>query len=411
MIERHVTNLVVELLAHMRVVCVVGARQVGKTTLVTQIANDIAPSSIVTLDNESVRSAAGSDPGGFIARMSPMAVIDEVQRAPDLMLAIKERVDTAKTPGQFLLTGSANMMLLGTVPDTLPGRVAYVRLRALSQSEIEGRRSSLIDSLFDGKAPDVQVAEHGIQPYLDRIISGGYPEAIEMPDQIRNRFFQGYVNSLVNRDVDDVARVSSHHNLQRVLKLVAARSAGVLNVTAVGRDVGIDDKTARRYVHLLEGLFLIERLPAWSRNINKRQTKMPKVVVSDTALLAHLTGINAARLRDDMEGRLVGSFFETFAVNELAKLADLATAPVELFHYRDRDDRKIDLILERHDGDLVAIEVKASATVRPSDFRHSDFLAKAVGEQLRAAVVLYAGKTTVQFGPRKFAIPLAALWR
>lgn len=411
MIERHAEAGIQELLAHMRVVVVLGARQVGKTTVVERIAGMDDDARTVTLDDEVARLAAIDDPVGFVAGLGRFTVIDEVQRAPDLMLAIKSRVDHDRNPGQFLLTGSSNLLTSGVVPDTLPGRAAYVRLMPLSRAEIAGVTSGVVEALFDGRMPEGGSTQNvGITPLLDEVVAGGYPEVFAMSQSVRDRYFAAYVRSILGRNVDELARVQNHDALTRVLRLVAARSAGQLNVTAIGAEAGLDDKTCRRYVGILEDLFLVQTLPAWSRSIVKRQVKMPKVVIPDTGLLAHLLRIDADRLRADAGGRSVGTFFETFAINEIAKLCSVERETIELFHYRDRDRREIDLILERNDGSAVAIEFKASATVRPVDFRHLDFLAEKVGDQLKCSVVFYTGAEPVQFAPRKFAVPVGALW-
>ncbi len=394
----------------MRVTVIVGARQVGKTTVAQQIAAEHTDSTYVTLDEEVSRRAALDDPAGFVARLKPLSVIDEVQRAPDLMLAIKLHVDRAQQPGHFLLTGSANLPTTGTIPDALPGRAGYVSLFPFSQAEMGGVRPRVIEKLFDGEMPEAPRQLAGVEPYLERIVAGGYPEAHVLTPEARDRFFDGYTRTILSRDVEDVARVERRDALTRVLRLVAARSTGPLNVTAIARETGVDDKTGRRYFGVLENLFLVSRLPAWSRNIVKRQVKMPKAVISDTGLLSHLLNADHRYLADPVNGRLLGMFFETFAINEFIRLCSVERSPISLFHYRDRDNREVDLLLERNDGSLVGVEFKASATVRPSDFRHLDFLSNKTKGQMRSAVIVYAGESSVQFSPGRYAVPLAALW-
>lgn len=411
MIDRHARALIDESMKFMRVTAVIGARQVGKTTLVRQVVDARDDATFVSLDDEATRQAAVDDPAGFIARLKPLVAIDEVQRAPGLMLAIKMQVDQDNSPGQFLLTGSSNLLLTSTIPDALPGRTLYVDMFPFTQAEIAGNRSQLLGQLFDGEFPRTSDHETSVEGYLPRIVTGGYPAVQSATDRARDRFFSGYLRSVLNHDVDDIARVDSHPALIQVLRSVAQRSGSALNYAALAREASIDAKTSRRYLELLETMFMINRLPAWSRNVAKRQARMPKATVADTGLMAHLLNVNRTKLTRSSQTRALGLMFEAFGINEVLRLINLESSVIRPFHFRDRDDREIDLLLEKNDGSLVGFEFKASSTVRPSDFRHLKYLKQQVGDQLIASVVVYAGKASVPFGTDRFAIPLGALWQ
>ncbi len=409
MIERHIRPLVVEELSYARAVCLLGPRQVGKSTLVKQIASQDHPATYISLDEEGSRQAALEDPTEFVAAISGPTVIDEIQRAPDLMLAIKIRLDNCNDRGQFLLTGSANVITLPTIADNLPGRVDYVHLWPFSQGELEGSAENFIDRLFENDPPRIVGAEVGRAAYAERVVRGGFPEAQGRGEAGRERFFSSYLPSILGRDLSDVARIHDAAQMGRLLSVIAARSGSLTSARAMAGDLGIDHKTVLAYTKVLEDLLLVRRLHAWSANIGSRQVKAPKLHVCDTGLLANLLNVEADRLVRDPT--LAGPIFETFAATELERQSSWSERKSRFYHYRDHRQREVDIVLERGAGEIVAIEVKSGAALRSKDFSALRFLRDSLGPRFKAGVVLYTGERTLPFGERLHAVPLCGLWR
>jgi predicted AAA+ superfamily ATPase len=409
LIERRLADVVVEAMGSARVVALLGPRQAGKSTLARMLAEERLEAEYLSLDDEPVRALALADPAGFVAARERPVVIDEVQRAPELLLAIKSRVDRHTARGQFLLTGSANLRRIPTVSDALPGRVDYLTLWPLTQGEIAGRREQLLPRLLDGHAPPpLTGAPVGRHHYAKMLLAGGFPEArMRPPGALRTRFFSSYVDSIVDRDVPDTSHVRDPATVGTLLRLLAARSGSLARYDALARDVGIDGKTAKSHVEVLERLFLVRVRRPWHVNLGERQVKAPKLYLSDTGLMASLIGADEHRIRDD-DG-LAGALFETFVVTELERQASWLPEPLSFWHYRD-GEREVDVVIERPSGEIAGIEVKASATVRPRDFNGLRHLRTHLGPRLRAGIILYAGAHTLPFGERLWAVPLQALW-
>jgi predicted AAA+ superfamily ATPase len=407
-IERNARATVVEALGEARAVCLLGARQVGKSTLARAIAEREHPARYVTLDDEATRQAAREDPTGFISRVSGPTVIDEVQRAPDLMLAIKERLDGDDRRGQFLLAGSANILTLPTIADALPGRVDYIRLWPFSQGELVRRRESFIDRLLAGEPPQIDDAPIGREAYAARIVSGGFPDAQGRSARGRARFFDSYIASILGRDLQDIASVRDTGSVERLLRLVAARSASLMSSRAVAVELGADHKTVAAQTRILENLFLVSQLRPWGVNLGGRQVKTPKLYVTDTGLLSHLTNASVERLGED--GTLAGPIFETFAAMELARQCDWAESSPSLFHYRDKQQREVDVVLELGSGEVAGVEIKTAASIGAKDFAGLRHLRDKLGDRFTAGVVLYTGRRTLSFGERLTAVPLCGLW-
>ena len=408
LLPRHLRTRVQEALGDTRVVVVLGARQVGKSTLVTQIAGGEPRRRIITLDDGAMRRGAIEDPTGFVADLQTPVAIDEVQRAPDLLLAIKQSVDEDQRPGRYLLTGSANILTAPTIADALTGRAEYLRLWPFSQAELRGTSPRLIAALFEGRAPSIEAADSGRRAHAETLVGGGFPEARRRSATRRVAFFASYLDTVLERDLETIARVHDRANVRRLLEAIAATTGSALNLDGLARDLGTAANTVRAHVDLLETLFLVYRLPAWHSNLLSRLVKAPKLHVIDTGLLAYLLSANAERVRID--GQTAGALVETFVVMELVRLASVDPDPLRLFHFRDREGREVDLILERRDGTVVGIEVKASATAGREDFRGLRLLRERLGERFAFGALVYTGRATVPFGDRLAAIPLEGLW-
>jgi hypothetical protein len=406
-IERGLADTVVDAMGESRVVALLGARQAGKSTLARMLSAERLPADYLTLDDEPVRSLAAGDAHGFVAGLGRCTIIDEIQRAPELLLAIKSRVDRDAAPGQFLLTGSANLRRLPTVADALPGRVDYLTLWPLTQGEVHGQRESFLARMFDGEVPNIGDAPVGRGEYAEMLVAGGFPEARSRTAPARRRFFDSYVTSIVERDVADTSRVHDPASVGTLLRLVAARSGSLARYDALARDTGVDGKTVKAHLAVLERLFLVRIREPWHVNIGQRQVKAPKLYVSDTGLLAALIGADQRRVRED-DG-LAGALFETFVATELERQASWSADALRFWHFRGAE-REVDVIVERPSGKLLGFEVKASATVRASDFRGLVHMRERLGERLVAGAVLYAGERTLPFGERLWALPLNALW-
>ncbi len=404
--ERHIQPAVEEALADTPAVMMVGARQTGKTTLARALAAGPWRASYVTLDDPTVLEAATADPAGFVAGLGGPAVVDEIQKAPALLPAIKAAIDRDRRPGRFLLTGSADVLTLPRVSESLAGRMEVVTLWPLSQGELSGRRERFVDRVLGGEAPP---PAPGGEDAVARLVRGGYPEAVARPRPGRRRaFFDAYVATLVARDVRDVAAVENPGALRRLLRLAATRSASLLNHSELARTLAIPVSTLKRYLALLETLLLLHEVPAWASNRGKRLVRAPKLHVSDTGLLAALAGLGEEALR--RERTLLGPVLESFVAAELGKQIGWSETRPELHHFRTHLGREVDLVLEDPRGHVVGLEVKASGAVAASDLDGLRALAATAGKAWVQGIVLYLGASAVAFGPGLTACPLDALW-
>lgn len=396
-------------LADTPVVLLNGPRQAGKSTLMQYLARSLEDTTYITLDEVTALAAAKRDPQGFIASFSGRVIIDEVQRAPELFLAIKRAVDLERTPGKFLLTGSANVLLLPNIADSLAGRMEILPLHPLSVSEISGQRENLIDSLFEDKTLGLKSFRqsarnwNGIQDYL---LSGGFPEALERTAEDRRRaWFEAYITTILSRDVRDLAAIEGLSRLPDLLNLLASRSGTLLNYSELSRSVGLPMTTLKRYFRLLETLFLVHTVPAWSRNLGKRLVKSPKIFMADTGLLSHLTGIRKGSL--EANGMLLGRILETFVVNECAKANSWSQTGAKLYQYRTTAGSEVDCVLEAPGGRVVGIEVKAASSVTRRDIQGLISLAEACGSAFVRGVVVYRGNELIPLGEKLVALPIS----
>jgi predicted AAA+ superfamily ATPase len=396
-----------EALADTPVVLVHGPRQCGKTTLTTRVGDRLG-FEYFTLDEDAVRTAARSDPAGFVAELPERVVIDEIQRAPELFLAIKVAVDRRRTPGRFLLTGSTNILLLPTLADSLAGRMGTVRLHPLAQCEIERKPPTLLGRLVRGTFPVRRGRRLG-EELATRIAGGGFPAPLARKTSARRaQWYADYIDSLVQRDVRDLARIGSLHALPKLLRLSASQTARLLNVSELAGAFQISRPTIRDYVTLLERLFILEELAPWHSNRLSRLVKTPKLHLTDTGLACSLLGLSPKSLWNDRE--TLGQLLESFVYGELRRQATAAETPIEFFHFRDRDGAEVDIVLEHSGSMIIGVEVKAASTVHPADFRGLRRLREAAGKRFSCGVVLYDGDVTVGFGDGLFAVPVCELW-
>lgn len=387
------------------VVMITGPRQSGKTTLVRMFADHNR--SYSTLDDDTVLAAARGDPAGFIRGLD-RAIIDEVQRAPEILRAIKQSVDGDRRPGRFLLTGSANVLTLPRVSESLAGRIEVVSLLPLSQSELRGAKPSFLQRAFAGKIakPSHPLVAHDL---TSAILTGGYPEMVRRKDPRRRQAWaREYVKAIIQRDVPDIAEVEKLDRMARLLQVLAHHSAQLVNFSQAGGRIGLDEKTVSRYVSIVEQMFVLRRVEPWFRNRLKRLVKTPKLHFLDSGLLAALLGVTAERIA--AQRSVIGPLAEAFVFSEILKQTEWRDEAFALYHYRDKDQDEVDLIVESGDGALIGIEVKIAASVGSADFKGLRKLSEACGNDFKLGVVLYDGSEIVPFGERLFAAPLSCLW-
>ncbi len=396
-----------EALADSPVVLIHGPRQCGKTTL-AQIVGRRSGYAYLSFDDDVARNGAQADPAGFVADLPERAILDEVQRVPALFAAIKTAVDRKRVAGRFLLTGSANVLLLPKLADSLAGRIQILRLHPLAQCELARREPGFLDKLFSG-AFKTRRTERLAGELAERIVAGGYPAALARPTgRRRAAWYRDYLEALVQRDVRDLARINALDTLPRLLAFAAAQTSRLLNVTDLAAPFQLSRPTIRDYVTLLHRVFLLETLPPWHSNRLSRLVKTPKLHIGDTGLVCALLGVDAAALVADRP--LFGQLLETFAFQELRRQASWHDEPSAFHHFRDKDGAEVDIVIERGARLLAGVEVKAAATVAPADFRGLRKLKEAAGNRFRGGVVLYDGETSASFGDGLYAVPLRTLW-
>jgi predicted AAA+ superfamily ATPase len=408
MIGRHIAPRLAEALAESPVVLLHGARQTGKSTLVQRIAAE-RRMRYLTFDDAAVLASASADPAGFLGGIDGPVALDEVQRVAGLFLAIKWDVDRNRKPGRYLLTGSANVLMLPKLSESLAGRMEILPLWPLSQGEVACRPEGFIDALFTGRPPRIAVGRDGGVDLAQRVLLGGYPEALrrERP-QRRRAWFSSYVATILQRDVRDLASIAGLSEMPRLLMLLASRSASLLNYSDVSRGLSLPQTTLKRYMALLEATFLVQFLPAWSGNLGNRLVKSPKLYLSDTGLAASLLGqADAEHLR---QSPMFGPLVESFVVAELRKQATWSHTQPGMLHFRSAAGQEVDVVLESPAGEVVGVEIKAGAALSTADFRGLNALAQEAANRFHRGVLLYQGREVVPFGRNLHAVPIEALW-
>jgi uncharacterized protein len=407
-LPRHTASAITDALADTRVVLVNGARQAGKSTLVRAVAGE-RTAEWRDLDLPQDRQSALEDPVGFVS-FGGLMVIDEIQRAPELLLAIKAKVDAAPDPGQFLLTGSSRLLGLRDLPDTLPGRMETSELWPFSQGEIDGTSDSFVDTAFR-LGPELRHESAVTRAdYSDRLVRGGLPEAVARTDpRRRGRFLDAYVQNLIDRDVRQLTEIERAPQLATLIRLLAARSGQLVAPGSLESELQISRPTVARYMRLMEEVFLIKRIPGWSRNLGTRATAAPKLIFVDSGIAARLLALESHALR--RPGAPFGPLLESFVLSELARQLTWSRQLADLYHYRDHNKIEVDGILENRHGQVIGIEVKAASTIRSEDFNGLRQLNARLGDDFIAGIVLHTGNATLPFGPKLRAVPASAIWQ
>lgn len=404
MFPRYLSGQVGAALSDTPVVFLAGPRQAGKSTLARQVVGEGV---YITLDDANVLSAVRADAQGFIESLRPhsVVVLDEVQRVPELLIAIKREVDLERRPGRFLLTGSANVMTLPNVAESLAGRMELLTLWPLAQCEIEGHENGFLDAVFSDAPPQWNGSEER-ENLLMRAVRGGYPDAVQRSDQRRrNAWFGSYVNTVVQREIKTISAIDDEAALIRLLRTIASRSGGPRNIQTLAADTGTPNTTIQRYLALLKTTFLVAELPAWYRNVDARLIKAPKLLVTDSGLYANL-------LQLDLKSDRVGLLWESFVGAELLRLISFEGAQrFTLMHFRSQKQHEVDFVLEDAQSTVVGIEVKMSSSVSARDFSGLRALQSVAGAAFHRGIVFYAGDRTLPFGPGMWAVPVTALWK
>lgn len=396
-----------EALADTPVVCVLGPRQVGKSTLCHQIASD---RHYLTFDDHAILTAAQQDPTGFIQSLPEQVTLDEIQRVPELILAIKAEVDRNRKPGRFLLTGSANLLLLPKVKESLAGRVEILHLHPLSELEKEQNKPAFLEALFSGKLkPRITQAQKELSGIAERVCQGGYPEPLTRSASRARQWYRQYLQTIIQNDVKDIANIRDEDELLRLAELLALRTGNLLNTSGIATDLKMRRETAEKYISILEHLFLVYRLPAWHSNQAKRLVKAPKLHLVDSGLAVFMNNLKPAEWHDYSSD--FGPLLESFTIQQIRTQAEWLEDPIRLSHYRDKDKIEVDLVIEQG-RDIYGIEVKKAASVQAKDGEGLKRLAAQAGKNFKGGVLLYCGNNALPLQTEScIAAPMTWLWQ
>src|SRR5690606_8856482 len=410
MYNRFISRSIAEGLEDTPVILITGARQTGKSTLCRQLIEEgIFKGQSVTMDDPATLTAASVDPLGFLESLDKHVIIDEVQRAPELFLSIKKLIDEDRKGRRIILTGSADVMTLPKVADSLAGRIEIHRLWPLSQNEIRRQSPRFLKTLIseDNRFPNIKT---DWKDMVQMIKTGGYPEAVQrVTDRRRNKWFESYITAILQKDIRELANIEGLMQLPNVLQLIATRVGSTINLSDIARLSGIKNTTLQRYIALLEQVFLILKIPAWTPNAERQFVKSPKIFLNDTGLLCHL--------RVEIDGLLenrttAGGFLENFAVMEIIKQLGWTDNMLKPYHFSIHKGAEVDIVLEDRKKQLYGIEVKSTTSSQENDFKGLKKLSELAGRRFKKGIVLYTGEHTLGgFGGKNlYAVPIAALW-
>jgi len=407
-LHRHVEPALAAALDDTPVVCLLGPRQCGKSTLAVHHAPDRA---YISLDDRNALELARNDPQGFIGELPERVTIDEVQRVPELTLAIKRSVDTKRRPGRFLLTGSANLLQLPRLSDSLAGRMEVIELQPFTEAEKEGTPGRFLEQWLGGSL-DTRLSPTGaLQPSTlpRRLIAGGYPESFRRTPARARQWLGQYIRSIIERDIHDVGQIKEGSDIARFIEYLSYRNTQLLNVTAIANALGHTRATTDKYLAILEKLYLARRLPAWHRNTAKRLVKTPKIHIRDSGLAAMLSDTTETLWTQDRSR--FGPLLESFVVQQLSTQASWLDPAIRLWHYRDKDQVEVDCVLTRG-RNVWGVEVKAANTVGSSDGKGLKRLAAQAGRDFQGGVLFYDGSGVLPLDRKAhlYAIPVSRLW-
>jgi len=408
-IPRNARVLAEEILSDTPVLTVSGARQVGKSTLVSQLLQNRSYR-LLNLDNAATLQAAQTDPDGFVRQFPEgIVAIDEIQRVPALLRAIKAALDEDRRPGRFIVTGSSNLMNLKGAEESLAGRAETLRLRGFSRGERKGITEDFAANAWNPH-PQLPASDFERIDYLRMITESSFPEIAEATPRRRDRWVQAYVERVLTKDATDLYGIQYPDRLRVLLGKVASQGASEFVAAHIGRELNIPERSVPGYLDALKNVFLIDVLPAWGTNLTRRVISKPKVFLQDPATAASLVGVDAASLEMQISSSFTGGLLESFVATELLKQQEWSAVPFKLFHFRDSTGKEVDLVMESRSREVVGVEVKAAVSLQSKDFSGLRHLQKLAGERFRCGILLYAGKESLPMGPGLWAMPISALW-
>lgn len=410
MYRRHVESNIVAALEDTPVIVINGARQTGKTTLCEQlIKHKVFDGDYITFDNPALLKAAKDDPLGFLRSRPQHIILDEIQKAPELLVCIKQMVDEDRKNRRYILTGSANVMNLPKVSDSLAGRIEIHSLWPLSQTEVIKHNSGFLNNLVsvDGRFGGCKTPWNEIALMLE---AGGYPEALERKNpERRTNWFNSYINSILQRDIRELTNIEGLLEIPNLLALIAGRAGGLLNFADLSRGTKIPQTTIKRYYSLLLNIFMIVEIPPWTPNLQGRFVKSPKTYINDTGLLCCLQNINAEHISEYKHD--AGGIFENFVIMEIIKQLSWSNIRLKPYHFRTHKGQEVDLVLEDQNRHIYAIEIKSSETPDNHDFKGLKNLQSLIPDKFKKGIVLYTGEHFFGgFGENLYAVPLSSLW-